>query len=304
MNMNSDAMQEDEDYEVTAVEVDGDNNDESAYKEETRTNVRESSDDDELSSYSDGVKKRINQLTAKRKQAMEEAQAAYQYANQVKNENESMKSRLAQLDKGYISEFETRISSQEQQARRVLADAHENGDYERMANAQEAIAQIAIEKERLRSQKARSAQQAEQEQYTQQQRQVASQQQRQQPAEDPQLRRWLSKNSWFGEDGDAIMTSAAQAIHKQLVMSEGFDPTSEEYYSEIDRRIRREMPNKFQSVKRSAQAVTPASNGRSLKSGRKESVELTPGQVAFAKKMRIPLDVYAKEVVKLNKRSN
>jgi len=113
----------------------------------------------------------------------------------------------------------------------------------------------------------------------------------------------LSKNDWFEKDN--VMKAAATAIHNQIVGEEGFDPTTDEYYSEIDKRIRKEMPHKFQAKQQNAQVVTPASgNGRSLKSGRKRSVELTPGQVAFANKMRIPLEVYAKEVVKLESRSD
>ena len=99
------------------------------------------------------------------------------------------------------------------------------------------------------------------------------------------------------------MTRAAQAIHEQLVLEEGFDPTSDDYYKEIDTRMRREMPQKFKEKRSSAQTVAPASgSGRSVKSGRKKAVELTPGQVAFAKKMRIPLDRYAKEVARLEQR--
>jgi hypothetical protein len=100
------------------------------------------------------------------------------------------------------------------------------------------------------------------------------------------------------------MTRTAQAIHETLVLEEDYDPTSDDYYKEIDSRMRREMPQKFNTGKRSnAQTVAPASSGRSVKSGRKKSVELSPGQVAFAKKMRIPLEKYAREVAKLDKRS-
>ena len=178
-----------------------------------------------------------------------------------------------------------------------------------MAEAQSAISQIAIEKERLRIQKARAAtnqeQQQQQQQFQAQQAQQAQQVQQppvNQAQEDPKLKDWLSKNEWFGKD--RVMTRAAQAIHEQLVLEEAFDPSSQEYYSEIDKRLRVEIPNKFtKDDKKNAQAITPSSgNGRSLKSGRKKSVELTPGQVAFAKKMRIPLDTYAKEVAKLENR--
>ena len=273
---------------------------------QTRTKVRKKSEgDDELENYSEGVQKRINQLTAKRKAASEEAEAAVQYAQQVHQENQQMKARLQQLDQGYRAEYEGRVVSQEQQAKRALTEAHEAGDYERVAEAQSALSQVAIEKERIRLQTAkaqRDAQQREQQAQQQQQQQQYQQQQPQRQAADPKLEKWLSKNDWFEKDN--VMKAAATAIHNQIVSDEGFDPSTDEYYSEIDRRIRREMPHKFQARQQNAQVVTPASgNGRSLKSGRKRSVELTPGQVAFANKMRIPLDVYAKEVVKLESRS-
>ena len=118
---------------------------------------------------------------------------------------------------------------------------------------------------------------------------------------DPKLEAWLSKNTWFGKD--SIMTGAARALHETLVAEEGFDPRTDEYYAEIDKRMRRELPNKFQGDKKNVQSVTPAGSGtRSLKSGRKKSVELNPGQVALAQKLNIPLEKYAAEVAKLENR--
>ena len=305
---------ESEEFNGTTIELEEDNQESSAVEaadsdsnsDETRTKVRKSSDgDDELESYSEGVKKRINQLTARRKAATEEAEAAVQYAQQVHQENQQMKARLQQLDQGYRSEYEGRVVSQEQQAKRALTEAHEAGDYEKVAEAQSALSQVAIEKERIRLQTAKAKREEQQRQYEaeqQQQRQQQPQQQQRQAA-DPKLEKWLSKNDWFEKDN--VMKAAATAIHNQIVGEEGFDPTTDEYYSEIDKRIRKEMPHKFQAKQQNAQVVTPASgNGRSLKSGRKRSVELTPGQVAFANKMRIPLEVYAKEVVKLESRSD
>ena len=304
-------IREDDELETgTSVELDDEvqeDNVSASDNEETRTTVRKKSDgDDELENYSESVKKRINQLTAKRKQASEEAQAAVQYAQQVQQQNEQMKARLAQLDQGYRTEYEGRITSQEAQVKRALTEAHEAGDYDRVAEAQSALSQVAIEKERLRLQKAKAARNVENEKVQQaqaQQQRQQQQQQRQQPQrQDPKLETWLSKNDWFGQD--RVMTRAAQAIHEQLVLEEDFDPSSDVYYSEVDKRLRREMPNKFEVKQQRAQVVTPSSgNGRSLKSGRKKSVELTPGQVAFANKMRIPLEVYAKEVVKIENRS-
>ena len=266
--------------------------------EQTQTNDQ---DDDELDQYSENVQKRIKKLTAARRKAEEEAAAAVQYIQQVQNENENIKQRLKTIDKGYVSEYEGRITSQEAQAKRALAEAHEAGDYEKVADAQSAIAQIAIEKERLRLQKARSeqdAQQAEVPQQPQPQAQPQPQQER-----DPKLEAWLSKNTWFGKDN--VMTGAARALHETLVAEEGFDPRTDEYYAEIDKRMRMEMPNKFQGDKKNVQSVTPAGSGtRSLKSGRKKSVELNPGQVALAQKLKIPLEKYAAEVAKLENRRN
>ena len=305
---------ENEEFNGTTIEVEEDSEEQSGSEtvvaseepDETRTKVRKKSEgDDELENYSEGVQKRINQLTAKRKAASEEAEAAVQYAQQVHQENQQMKARLQQLDQGYRAEYEGRVVSQEQQAKRALTEAHEAGDYEKVAEAQSALSQVAIEKERIRLQTAkaqRDAQQREQQAQQQQQQQQYQQQQPQRQAADPKLEKWLSKNDWFEKDN--VMKAAATAIHNQIVSDEGFDPSTDEYYTEIDRRIRKEMPHKFQAKQQNAQVVTPASgNGRSLKSGRKRSVELTPGQVAFANKMRIPLDVYAKEVVKLESRS-
>ncbi len=263
--------------------------------ETTRTNVQDN--DEELDQYSEGVQKRINKLTAARRKAEEEAAAAVQYIQQMQNENENIKQRLKTIDKGYVSEYEGRITSQEAQAKRAYQEAMEAGDYEKSADAQTALAQIAIEKERLRLQKARSQQDS-------QEIDVPPQPQPQQQVQqerDPKLDSWLSKNEWFGKDN--VMTGAARALHETLVAEEGFDPRTDDYYAEIDKRMRKEMPQKFQGDKKNVQSVTPAGSGtRSLKSGRKKSVELNPGQVALAQKLKIPLEKYAAEVAKLENR--
>jgi hypothetical protein len=311
MAMAEDIREDDEFENGASVEVEEDQSDEYEVaasdedSEETRTNVRKKSNgDDELENYSESVQRRINQLTAKRKQAAEEAQAAVQYAQNMQQENAQMKQRLQQMSVGYNSETENRLKAQEVQATRAYAEASEAGDYEKAAKAQQALSQIAVAKEKVRVQKAKLQRN---QQIAQQQQQQAQQAPPRQPApqapppRDPKLEGWLEKNSWFGSD--RIMTRAAQAIHEQLVLEEDFDPTSDDYYKEIDSRMRREMPQKFNREKRSnAQTVAPASSGRSVKSGRKKAVELTPGQVAFAKKMRIPLEKYAKEVAKISSR--
>ena len=309
MNENQEA-EKTEIEESVSFDFDDDNNlaseevSVSEKNEETRTIVRESDDgaeDSELENYSDNVQKRINQLTAKRKQAIEEAEAAYTYAQQVQKQNEEMKKKLSDLDKGYINEYGSRVESQELAVKKVMKDAFDAGDMDKVAEAQSTMSQLAIDKERLRIQRARSEREAvQQEQVAQQPQQQVQQQPKQL---DQKLTSWMSKNPWFGEENDLVMTRGAQAIHEQIVVNEGFNPNTDEYYQEIDRRIRKEFPHKFQEQRQNAQAVTPASSGRSAtKSGRKKTVELTPGQVAFAKKMKIPLERYAKEVAKLERK--
>lgn len=295
--------QEKEIEETTSVELEADDSQDdvveaasdSQENQETRTNVQDN--DNELDEYSENVQKRIRKLTAARRKAEEEAAAAVQYIQQVQAQNEEYKKRLSTVNTGYISEYEGRISSQESQAKRALAEAHEAGDYEKVADAQSAIAQIAIEKERLRVQKNKSQSVADQQQPEAQAQTPTPQPQQR----DPKLENWLEKNQWFGKD--KIMTSSARVIHETLVLEEGYDPNTEEYYAEIDKRMRQEMPNKFQGDKKNVQSVTPAGSGnRSLKNGRKKQVELNPGQVNLAKKLGIPLDKYAAEVAKIENR--
>jgi len=267
--------------------------------EETGTIVRNSEDQDsELENYSENVQKRINQLTAKRKQALEESEAAYNYANQMKVQNEELRRRLDDLDKGYINEYGSRVETQEVAAKRILKDAYDAGDTDKIAEANAALAQLAVEKERLRVQKARSEQQAQQVQVEQEQ---APQRQPVKRVEDldPKLQSWMKQNPWFGSD--RALTGAAQGIHEQIVGAEGFDPSTDEYYAEIDKRMNAFL-DKSQGNKQNAPAVAPASSGRSAtKKGGKKTVELTPGQVAFATKMKIPLEKYAQEVARLEK---
>jgi len=270
---------------------------EAQVSEETGTIVRDSEDQDsELENYSENVQKRINQLTAKRKQALEESEAAYNYANQMKAQNEELRKRLEDLDKGYINEYGSRVETQEVAAKRILKEAYDAGDTDKIAEANAALAQLAVEKERLRVQKARSEQQAQQPEQIQE----PQKQQVQRVEElDPKLQSWMKQNPWFGTD--RALTGAAQGIHEQIVGAEGFDPSTDEYYAEIDKRMSVFL-DRSQGNRQNAPAVAPASSGRSAtKKGGKKTVELTPGQVAFATKMKIPLEKYAQEVSRLEK---
>ena len=274
-------------------------------KEEKVVVSEKDNSEEELETYSENVQKRINQLTAKRKQALEEAQAAYQYAEHMKKENDQLKNGYSALNQGYVNEYENRVKSQSAQAQKLYEEATEAGDSKKQAEILKIMSQLGVEEERIRQQKVKINQQNQNAKRQAQQPQVAPQQPQVKapdPKEDKKLQSWLSKNSWFNVD--KIMTRGAQTIHEELILEEGFDPTTDEYYSEIDKRMRREFPHKFQEKRTSnAQVVTPASTGRSVKNGRvKKSVQLTPGQVAFATKMRIPLEKYAEEVIKIENR--
>jgi multidrug efflux pump subunit AcrA (membrane-fusion protein) len=269
--------------------------------EKERTIVREKTEEpEELEAYSDNVQKRINQLTAKRKQALEEADAAFNFAQQQKNENDQLKQQLSQLNQGYTSEFSNRIESQNAQAKKLFKEAFDAGDSDKMAEANDLMSRLAIENERLRIQKIRVEQAGAIEANARQNQKVERQPQKAtQKTLEPKLQKWLDGNSWFGTD--MVMTRGAQAIHEQLVAGEGFDPTTDDYYNEVSRRMVTEFPHKFKGGQRNTQSVTPASNGRSMKKGGKKTIELTAGQVAFAKKMRIPLEKYAQEVAKIER---
>ena len=280
--------------------------------EQTRTNVQDNEED--LQEYSEKVQKRINKLIHQRKSAAEEAEAAVQWAKTVQEENNNLRQKLNTLDQGYLNEFESRVTSQIAQTKKVMAEAHEAGDMEKVAEAQSILAKLAVQEEELGKQKRR--QEVSQQEVAQQAQQPVQQQPQAQPKapdikNDTNLQGWMQKNNWFMKD--TILTNAAQGVHQQLV-AEGFYPDDngfmgQDYYNELDKRLKSYFPNREefgdvkQEQKSNVQAVTPASNtGRSVKSGRKKSVELTKGQVALAKKLNIPLEKYAQEVMKIESR--
>ena len=257
------------------------------------------SGDEELDSYSKGVQNRIKKLTEKYRQEERDKAEALRISQQLMEENKKLKTRMQALDTGYLSEYGTRLQSQTDAAKRAYKEAYEAGDTDRMLEAQQALSNIAVETQRYNTAKARAEQQAKvqvqrQEQPVQQQ---PVQQQQPQPQPDPRAQSWAEKNDWFGQD--KVMTASAFAIHQQLVDEEGFDPQSDEYYTEVDKRIRSEFPHKFQTAKKSGGGSQVASAGnsasRSNKQGRR-SVKLTHSQVAIAKKLGVPLEEYAKYV--------
>ena len=253
------------------------------------------SQEDELDSYSKGVQNRIKKLTEKYRQEERDKAEALRVSQELLDENKKLKERVQALDTGYLSEYGTRLESQTDAAKRLYKEAYEAGDSDKMLEAQQLISTIAVEQQRYNTAKARAEQQAKvpvQQPEKQQQPAAAPQ-----PTPDPRAQEWAEKNTWFGDD--RVMTSAAFAIHQQLVEEEGFDPKSDEYYTEVDSRIRKEFPHKFQAAKKSGGAqvaAAAASASRSTAKSGRRSVKLSHSQVAIAKKLGVPLEEYAKYV--------
>jgi hypothetical protein len=276
------------DDEGVEVEVD-------APEEETNEEQAADSDSDELDSYSQKVQSRIKKLTEKYRKEERDREEAVRMAQQLLNENTQLKTRMQNLDKGYLAEYSTRLETQMAAAKKLYREAYDGGDTEKMLEAQEALSKMSIEQERLRLAKQRSERAALPGQQLQQQLQPQPQQQPQ-PKPDPRAQKWAEKNEWFGSD--EVMTYAAFGIHRKLVEEEGIDPASDEYYTEVDRRMRSEFPHKFQTKKSSGAQVAPAgaSATRSTAKQGRRSVKLSPSQIAMAKRLNVPLEEYAKYV--------
>ena len=275
-------------------------------KEEVKEEVKEEkvetseADDpyktDDLGDYSKNVKKRINNLVGR----MREMERLYK---DVQEENESLKKRYTNIGKGYVSEYEGRVVNAAEAAKARLKKAIEDNDTEGQVAAQEQLAQAKADATRLISMK--QAQKNDEANYAsqpvQQEQQPTPQNYGQQPTYDPRAEEWASQNEWFGND--RMMTGAAMELHNQLVTEEGFDPTSNEYYNEVDSRMRKEFPHKFTNGKNTEEKKTEtkqpvqtvASAVRKTKSGRRV-VKLTPSQIAIAKRLNVPLEEYAKHV--------
>ena len=256
--------------------------------------------EEDLDKRREKTQKRINKLVAQRKESEEREAAAMQFAQQQKNEVDALRGQLSNLNTGYSSEASSRIDSQEIQAKTAFKEAYEAGEVDKMADAQQVMAKIAIEKERLRIFKDNQEKQKQRAVQVQEQ-QFQQQAQPQQPVqEEPDAKAvdWAEReeNSWFGQD--RAMTATAFTIHQQLVEEEGLDPQSDEYYSEIDVRMRQDFPHKFNGKSAPAQKVASVSQGRTSQKNKK-SVKLTPAQISVAKKLGVPLDAYAKEVAKI-----
>jgi hypothetical protein len=222
--------------------------------------------------------------------------AALEYAKKVQTEQESLKSRFSKLDTGYVSEMENRIKSSMEAAASRLAKAREDGDLKAEIAAQTEISKLGYEEARLAEIKSKQTIEPKVEEKVVRQPEIQPQVQEQTINPDPKAQKWAQENTWFGQD--EAMTYTAFGLHKKLVEEEGYDPQTDEYYSEINKRIRLEFPHKFGKVEQQTTAKPTqvvASASRNSKPGRK-TVKLTPSQVAIAKKLGVPLEEYAKQL--------
>ena len=268
---------------------------------ENKDQGTESTDTDnkkELEDYSEGVKKRIAKLTKKMREAERQREAAIDYARKIQVEKDSLAGRLTKLDTGYVSEMEKRIQSSVESASAKLAQARLDGDLKAEIAAQTEISKLGYEEARLLDLKSRQSEAKEIEPKIQLNQQQAVQQE--QPINpDPKAQSWAGRNTWFGQD--EAMTYTAFGLHKKLVDEEGYDAQSDEYYAEIDKRIRLEFPHKFATTASQTITAKPVQNvasaNRSGKNSNRKTVRLTPSQVAIAKKLGVPLEEYAKHII-------
>ena len=258
--------------------------------------TEEEGTEDQFDKADSATQKRINRLTKKMRDAERREVEAISYAKQVQEESQQIKTRMNSLDSHYVNEFSNRVNTQQQQAEETMQRAMDVGDTKAVVDAQRQLTSLAIENDR--AQQAKVQQERYQQQLAAQQQaqlnQPMPQQQPQTKRPDPKAEQWAVKNDWFGED--EAMTYAAFGIHKKLVEEQGFDPQSDDYYNELDRRVSEEFPHKFKEQnRRPAQTVASASRQTTGRSGKRQ-VRLTPSQIAIAKKLGVPLEEYAKYV--------
>jgi len=246
--------------------------------------------EEELEEYSQSVKRRIDKLTRKMREAERREQAAIDYAKKVQEENKNLSVMSQVTSKERVASDEQSLQSTEQLLKTAYTQAVSEGDIEKQMEAQQRIAQLAIEKERLSLRKKKVEQQELQKEKPVEEPWNNQPQAQPQVRPDPKAQDWAEDNKWFGTD--KAMTYTAMSFHDELI-NEGFDASSEEYYTEIDRRIRKEFPHKFEDQSKPKQKVASAT--RTTATGRR-TVKLTPSQVAIAKKLGVPLEEYAKHV--------
>jgi len=259
---------------------------------------KEEAKEKEIDEYGEGVKKRIAKLTKRMRESERQRDEATRYARTVMSDKKSLEERLTKLDTGYVSEMENRITSGLEAAKGKLTTAREAANINEEVDAQKEIAKLGYEEARLAEMKINQAARKPREEKRELNQQTTIQQgQPQKPVPDARATEWAGKNKWFGSDN--AMTYTAFDMHRKLVEEEGYDPQSEDYYGELDRRIKLEFPHKFGNVTeqttKPTQTVASATRNVNRGTGRK-TVKLTSSQVAIAKKLNVPLEEYAKQL--------
>tara|TARA_R100000030_G_scaffold39984_1_gene29973 strand:- start:2325 stop:3209 length:885 start_codon:yes stop_codon:yes gene_type:complete len=249
------------------------------------------SGEQELDSISESVQKRIDKLTYKMREAERQRDEAVNYAQSVHTDNTQLKEKLKNSDSSLFKEYDNRIQSDLERAKINLREAQEKGDPDDIASATELLSRSAAEAENL---KRLSAQQQARQTSTEEEVQVPNFEQPTAPQPDPKAEAWANKNEWFGND--QAMTYAAFGIHRQLI-EEGVDPHSDNYYAQVDSKIREYFPQKFSEEQSApAQQVAASSRGAIGKKSSARKIKLTPSQVAIAKRLNVPLEEYAKHI--------
>lgn len=259
----------------------------------------EEKDASELEQYSEGVQKRISKLTAKMREAERREKAALTFAQATKQELDDVRRKTSTLDNSYVAEFENRVTAEKELWKSTLKEAIDRGDIDAQVEAQGKLGELGVHTERLAQVKTQREQQAQQPQQPQQLTPYQQQVQRQPPPPDPKASDWASKNEWFGKDEP--MTLTAFSIHKALVDTEGYDPQSDEYYNEVDRRMRTEFPHKFGNAparnRNSGPAVASANRGSTR--SKQQKIKLTKSEVAIADKLGVSYEQYARQKQRL-----
>lgn len=300
-------MQEDEDLkedvvEQTEIEIsdepetEKEQPEEKAAASEKSEPAKAASDDDDLADYSEGVKKRINKLTYKAREAERRELEALEYAKSVKAELDEIRKRESTLSRSFESEAETRLKTQEQLFRDQLKFAVDSGDVDKQVEIQANLVRVATERERLNNYKAYREQEIE----APRERPAPPKPQRQ-SAPDPKAQAWAEKNTWFGSD--RAMTREALSIHEDL-MQEGYAATDDDYYKELDKRVRREFPHKFKETVQQKKPSTPVASGRPTQVKKSSGdVELTDTQKIIAKRLGVSYDDYKRQLKLVQERA-
>jgi hypothetical protein len=293
-------QQEAEQEELTEVELpESEDNEDEELQEEEPQQEEAKKESDEIEDYSEGVKKRIAKLTYKIREAERREQAAIDYAKSVQGELNKTKNKLSKTDQNLYDEYKGRVGSELQAAQDRYKKAYESGDTDAMLEAQKSIAKLAVEEESLNRVRAKQPEEVE-EAVVDVDKEIQARSQVQQEPQvqaDPKAQDWAKKNEWFGSD--VAMTTSAFAFHRQLVEQEGYDPTSDDYYAEVDKRMAEAFPHKLGKTQQNMVNEVVAGSSRGSTTARTRSrrkVQLTPSQVAIAKRLGVPLEEYAKHI--------